>query len=156
VALHFDVSEYTEGYANGDHLHFPYHDISVVLAGDGANPDSGYRFLIGADGGVRTRLLRQGQAVAATDDRRGGVAMGSHSNTPRAAEVMVVKHGGDVRLIVNGVEALAYTDPQPLGGGQVALGVDKCRANFRDLFLYRDHTWDLPLGAAAFCAELPQ
>jgi len=150
LALHFDVSEYTEGHASGDHTHFPYHDISLVLCGDGAGLDSGYRFVIGADGGLRTRLLKQGQVVATTEDPRFRVTMGSHCNTPRAIEVLAVKNGGELRLSLNGGEALRYTDPEPLQTGQVALGVGECRANFRDLFLYWDRTWETPLGASGF------
>jgi hypothetical protein len=38
----------------------------------------------------------------------------------------------------------------------VALGVGKCRANFRDVFLYRDETWAQPLGVTAFSPEPAQ
>jgi hypothetical protein len=153
LAVRLDVSEYTVGYESGYHEHFPYHDISLVLSGDGKATDSGYRFVIGAEGGRATRLLRKGQVVAETSDPRFHITMGSHCNTPRAIEVVAVKHGGSLELWLNGVQALSYQDPEPLGNGRVALGVEKCRANFRDLFLYRDETWLEPLGVAAFSPD---
>jgi len=150
LTVGFDVSEYTVGYESGYHEHYPYHDISLTLSGDGKGMDSGYRFVVGAEGGRRTRLLRKGQVVAETADPRFSITMGSHCNSPRAIEVVAIKSGGSLELWLNGVQALTYEDPEALGGGRVALGVEKCRANFRDLFLYRDQTWTLPLGATSF------
>jgi hypothetical protein len=150
VAVSFDVSEYTEGYENDDHRHFPYHDVSLVLAAPEQNPDSGYRFVIGAEGGRLLRLYRNGQLVREINDPRFAIAMNYHCNTPRAIEVSASKHGGTLRLVLQGIPALSYDDPSPLGAGLVGLGVVNCRANFRDLFLYRDYTWESPLGAAGF------
>ncbi|MBM3473950.1 MAG: hypothetical protein FJX75_11830 [Armatimonadetes bacterium] len=149
LCVRFDVSQYTEGYESGQHQHFAYHDISLALSGDGADLDSGYRFLVGAEGGRGTRLFRKGQLVAETTDPR-------FSSTARAIEVIATKSGGSVTLWLNGVQALTYEDPEALGAGRVALGVEKCRANFRDLFLYRDETWTQPLGATAFSPEPTQ
>ncbi|MGD8239105.1 MAG: hypothetical protein PVH68_11170 [Armatimonadota bacterium] len=138
LVLEFNVSEYSEGEESGKHRHFPYHDISVAFCGDGREPDSGYRFVIGADRGRATKLLRQGQVVAETSDRRFRIAMGSHCNTPRGFDARVAKRGGHMSLRLNGVTALEYTDPEPLGPGQVGIGAGQCRANFRDVALY---TW---------------
>ncbi|MGQ9733134.1 MAG: hypothetical protein ACUVX8_17900 [Candidatus Zipacnadales bacterium] len=150
VSIAFDVSEYTVGHESGEHEHFPYHDISLVLAGDGEHADSGYRFIIGAEEGRCTRLLRRGVVVTETQDPRLRITMGSHCNSPRAIEVGATKHGGVLSLTLNGVQALTFADPEPLGVGQVALGVAGCRANFRDLFLYRDLTWESPRGVTTF------
>lgn len=149
LTVRFDVSEYTEGYESGEHQHFPYHHISLVLSGDRNEPDSGYRFVIGADGGRVTRLLRKGQVVAETSDPRFVITTGS-SNVLRAVEVIAAKNAGDLMLWLNGILALTYTDSHPLGPGWVAIGVEKCRANFRDLFIYRERTWEEPLGVTAF------
>ncbi|MFQ5808229.1 MAG: hypothetical protein ACE5JM_01310 [Armatimonadota bacterium] len=138
LVLEFNVSEYSEGEESGAHRHFPYHDISVAFCGDGREPDSGYRFIIGADRGRATKLLRQGQVVAVTQDRRFWISMGRHCNTPRAFDVRVAKRGGYMSVSLNGVTALEYTDPQPLGPGQVGIGAGQCTANFRDAVLY---TW---------------
>jgi hypothetical protein len=146
VAVSLDVSEYTEGYENDDHRHFPYHDLSVVLGAEREDPASGYRFVVGAEGGRLLRLYRNGELVKELNDPRFAIVMGGHCNTPRAVEVLALKHGGSLRLRLQGAEALAYEDAQPLSGEYVGLGVAGCRANLRDLFLYRDRTWRLPLG----------
>jgi hypothetical protein len=40
-------------------------------------------------------------------------------------------------LTFNGIEALSWTDPEPLsGGGNVGLGCDGCRVLFRDCVIY--------------------
>jgi len=101
-------------------------------------------------------LLRNGQVVAETTNPRFAISMGSHCNTPRAVEVVAVKNGSSLKLWLNRVEALSYDDPEPLGEGWLALGVGKCRANFRDLFIYRDRTWEEPLGVTAFSPEPAQ
>jgi hypothetical protein len=88
--------------------------------------------------------------VAQVDDARFTIAMGSHCNTPRAIEVFALKNGGSLSLSLNGVQALTYDDPAPLGSGYVAIGAADCRANFRDLFLYRDCTWGEPVGVTQF------
>jgi hypothetical protein len=84
------------------------------------------------------------------DDAQFSIAMGGHCNTPRAVEAFAVKHEGSLSLFFNGVEALTYDDPEPLGCGYVGIGAVGCRANFRDLFLYRDRTWDEPVGVTQF------
>lgn len=131
------VSEYTDGYEDGDetHQHFPYHDVSVVLSGDGHDPDSGYRFIIGADGGKCARLLRRGEVVA--ENRRFTIVMGSHCNEPRSIYVEAGHQAGRLTLRLNGAEALRWDDPDPLDGGYIALGVAGCRANFSDLSALR-------------------
>jgi hypothetical protein len=150
LSARFDVSEYTVGYESGEHVHYPYHDISLAVCADGESLDSGYRFVIGAEGGRKTRLLRQGQVVAETAEPRFTATMGGHCNNPRAIEVVAEKRGGELRLTLNGALAFEYEDPAPLGPGRVALAVDGCRANFRDLFIYRDETWQSPLGVDRF------
>lgn len=150
LAVSFDVSEYTTGYESGAHEHYPYHDISLIVGAEEKHPDSGYRFAIGAEGGRHTRLYRQGQLAKQVDDARFTIAMGPHCNTPRAIEVFAVKHGGALSLSLNGVETLTYDDPEPLDSGYVGIGAAGCRANFRDLFLYRDCTWNEPVGVTQF------
>ncbi len=150
LAVSFDVSEYTTGYESGAHEHYPYHDISLIVAAEEKHPDSGYRFVIGAEGGRCTRLYRQGEMVKQVDDARFTVTMGSHCNAPRAIEVFALKRSGSLLLSLNGIEALTYDDPEPFGCGYVGIGAAGCRANFRDLFLYRDCTWNEPVGVTQF------
>jgi len=141
AALDVLVSEHTEGYADGDHRHFPYHDIKLVRGGCPGEPDSGYAFVLGADGGRSTRLLREGTEVASTDDYRFRISMGGHCNSPRAVRLRAAVQEGRLSLVYNGILALEWDDPTPLPGGHVGLGADKCRANFRDCVVYPDLTW---------------
>jgi hypothetical protein len=141
VTVDVQVSEYTEGYADGAHMHFPYHDAKVVLCGRPAEPDSGYAFIVGEGGGRRTVLLREGVEVASSDDSRFRIVMGGHCNSPRAVNIRASVSGGRVALTVSGVTALEWDDPEPLPGGYVGLGLRGCRANFRDCAIYPDRTW---------------
>ncbi len=134
--LDFNVSEYSEGYESGAHKHFPYHDISIAFSGDGTDPDSGYRLVIGADRGRSTKLLRQGKVVAQNDDRRFRIYMSRHCNVPRAFDARVEKRGAHINLSLNGTPAIQFTDPEPLGPGQIGIGVANCTADFRDVVLY--------------------
>lgn len=142
VTLDVMVSEHTEGYPDGDHRHFPYHDVKLVLGGCPGEPESGYAFIVGAEGGRSTRLLREGVEVARTDSRRFWIVMGGHCNSPRALRLRAAKHGGHLSLTFNGMMCLEWDDPAALPGGHVGLGVEGCRANFRDCVVYPDLTAD--------------
>ncbi len=141
VTVDVQVAEYTEGYEDGAHTHFPYHDAKVIIGGRPGEPNSGYAFVVGADGGARTVLLREGVEVASSSDRRFAVQMGGHCNSPRAVDLRVTRHGAHLSLDVSGRMALEWDDPDPLPGGHVGLGLDGCRANFRDCAIYPDLTW---------------
>ncbi|MCD6360047.1 MAG: hypothetical protein J7M38_04220 [Armatimonadetes bacterium] len=141
VTVDVQVSEYTEGYPDGEHKHFPYHDAKIVLCGRPDTAGSGYTFIAGADGGGRTVLLRNGVEVASTDDTRFRIVMGGHCNSPRAIQLRAVKRGGHLSLTITGRVALEWDDPDPLPAGQVGLGLEGCRANFRDCVIYPDLTW---------------
>ncbi|MEI6502952.1 MAG: hypothetical protein WCP21_18230, partial [Armatimonadota bacterium] len=135
--LHVDfwVGEYTEGYADGEHKHFPYHDVSLVTSAASPELDGGYRILIGAEGGTVTRLLRLGKVVAETRDPACRITMGGHCNEPRELHVVLHQVAGRLTLTVDDRQVLDYTDPQPLGGGALGLGTTGCNANFRDLWM---------------------
>jgi len=129
--------EYTEGYGTGEHRHFPYHDFGVTLGYREGVADSGYRFLIGADRGKGIRLYRDGEVVASVDDPRFHISLGGHCNTPRSMDIVVHKIGPHLTLRLQGELVLSYDDPQtPLPAGHVALSVEDCRTNFRDLVVY--------------------
>jgi hypothetical protein len=77
------------------------------------------------------KLLRRGQVVA--ENQHFAITMGSHCNEPRYILVEATRQGAKVKLSLNGREMIDWDDPEPLtGGGHVALGVEKCLANFRD------------------------
>jgi len=134
ITLEFYVSESTEGYATGNHRHFPYHDVTAVLCGNGEDVDSGYACIICRQGGNATQILRKGKVVAETHEYT--IVMGRHCNSPRAMRVRLCKHGGVVQLWIDGALALQYEDPKPIGRGHTALGVRGCRANFRDVLIF--------------------
>ncbi len=136
VAVDVSAAEYTDGFADGDHRHYPYHDVRIALCADPETPDAGYAFVVGADGGRRTVLLRNGVEVASSDNPRFRIVMGGHCNTPRAVRLRAQNAGGVLTLTFNGIEALRWQDPDPLGGGQVGLGCDGCRVIFRDCMIY--------------------
>ncbi len=140
VAARVYLCEYTDGYddeqAAHDHEHHPLHDVSLVLDADGGDPDSGYRFVVGADGGRCARLLRAGKLVA--ENRAFTIRMGGHCNEPRSLLVEATRIGNRLKLVLNGRTALDFTDPQPLpGGGYVGLGVADSRANFGDFAAFQ-------------------
>ncbi len=135
LQVDFWVSEHTLGYTSGRHQHFPYYNISLVTCGKSRSPDSGYRFLIAGENGRVTQLLRLGQVVAETRDRRFWITMGYHCNSPRAIHVVVSQLNGQISLRINDVEALQFTDSEPLSGGYVGIGVEDCAANFRDFWM---------------------
>ena len=137
LTARFYLAEYTDGYDDPDHLdhthqHFALHDVSLVLGGDGHDPDSGYRFVLGADGGRCAQLRRRGKVVLENPGQT--IVMGSHCNNPREILVDASRADGVLVLKLNGVEALRYEDPEPLPkAGHLALGVAAGRAIFNDL-----------------------
>jgi len=136
----FWVSEATEGEETGEHYHFPYHDIRVVVSGDGRTARSGYCFHVaGGPYKDRTRLLRNGEVVAETRGLR--IVMGGHCNRPRTFKVGVRRSGGRIVLTINDRVFLSYDDPKPLGPGQIAMGVERCRANFKDFCAFAEKPW---------------
>ena len=93
-------------------------DLNVVLCGDKTNPRSGYSFILGGDGGVKTQLLRNGAVVAECPDIRVPPGYGIHHQWHH---VQVARIGHSIRLDLNGRPAFRYEDPDPLPGGYVGL-----------------------------------
>ncbi|MFO7948257.1 MAG: hypothetical protein R6V19_15755 [Armatimonadota bacterium] len=133
--IDFGVSEYTEGFSSGEHRHYPYYNISLVTCAQQRSMDSGYRFLIGGENGRVTRLLRRGEVVAETRDKRFHIQMGGHCNSPRAIHVVLTQKDRKITLYLNDMKALSYDDPDPLPGGFVGIGCAECSANFRDFWM---------------------
>ena len=138
VMVRASVSEYTDGYETGAHTHYPYHDVGLTIGCRDRDPATGYRFVVGADGGREVRLYRDAELVARTDDARFAIRMGSHCNEPRTLDLVARCARGHVSLAVQGMPALEYVDPSPLPAGHVALTVDGCKANFRDVVVTDD------------------
>jgi len=93
-------------------------DLNAVLCGDGANPRSGYSFILGGDGGLKTQLLRRGVVVAEAPDMRVPGGYGIHHEWFR---VRVARVGSRVEADFEGRPVFRYNDPEPLPGGFVGL-----------------------------------
>jgi len=131
----FDVEENTHWYgwhSHPSHVHHPFHNICVVLAG-APDPAGGYRLEVNADRGTRTVLYRNGKPVAT---RRQDAAfpmhyVGGHAPyRPRRNRIELVKRGGLLRAQVNGREVLRYEDPTPLAVRHVLIGGYRTHINF--------------------------
>lgn len=93
-------------------------DLNAVICGDKTNPQSGYSFILGGDGGVKTQLLRNGTVVAEAPDMCVPSGYGIHHEWFR---VRVAKVGKVVTLEFEGRPVLRYEDPEPLAEGYVGL-----------------------------------
>lgn len=93
-------------------------DLNTTLCGDGKTPRSGYSFIMGGDGGVKTQLLRSGVVVAETPEMRVPGGYGVHHEWFR---VRASRVGSRITLEFEGRPVLSYDDPQPLPGGYVGL-----------------------------------
>lgn len=135
VMLVFSVEEYSHWYgwkAEPSHVHYPFDNITAVL-GTARDPESGYRLEVNAANRSRTILYRDGEPVAeCPQDRRFPVRhIGGHAPyTPRRMRIALAKENATVYAYVEGVEVLAFTDPNPLDVSTVGLGGYETHANF--------------------------
>ncbi|MBN2450567.1 MAG: hypothetical protein JXR77_09255 [Lentisphaeria bacterium] len=91
--------------------------FNLVLCGDGRDITSGYSFVVGADAkGAGAILSRKGQIVAREDAYR--VYSDAHNQW---LNVRAEKRGAEVRLWVADQCVLAWTDPDPLPEGRIAI-----------------------------------
>jgi hypothetical protein len=93
-------------------------DYNMVICGDRENPRSGYSFIIGGDGGVKTQLLRNGQVVAECPDIRVPAGYNVHHSWFR---VRMSRIGNVVSCDFERRPVFRYEDPDPLPGGYVGL-----------------------------------
>ncbi len=93
-------------------------DLNTVLCGDRSDPHSGYSFILGGDGGVKTQLLRQGTVVAEHPHIRVPAGYSVHH---RWFHVHAAKIGSSVELDFEGRPVFRYEDPDPLQGGYVGI-----------------------------------
>lgn len=90
-------------------------DFNAALCGDGRDVNSGYAFIV-AENRTGARILKQGKVVA--ENRAFRLFTHGHN---RWANIRVEKHGGRLRLFVEGQLTVEYTDPQPLSGGYAGI-----------------------------------
>ena len=104
-------------------------DINITLCGDGANPDSGYAFIIGGDGNRWTRIMRGNRVIAETRDPQALWPIYENGQPPtyewhrRWWSVRVRKAGTKLQVYLDEKLVLEGTDPNPLPGGRVGLWV---------------------------------
>ncbi len=93
-------------------------DLNAVLCGDKSDPRSGYSFILGGDGRVKTQLLRHGAVVAEAPEVRVPAGYGVHHEWFR---VRVAKVGSRIEMDFDGRPVFRYEDPEPLPGGYVGI-----------------------------------
>lgn len=97
-------------------------DLNLSICGNGKDVSSGYSFMFAAANNTVTRIMRKDQVVSQTaqvrmvNPVRTNLAFQRHWFHLRAE-----KHGNQIRFFVDGQPAGAYTDANPIPGGQVAL-----------------------------------
>jgi len=89
-----------------------------VICGDGRDLTSGYGFVFGGWNDSATCIVRGGTVLAQTREVTIPQTKGTHR---RWFYIRAEKHGADLSFFVDDKLALAYTDPEPLAAGQVAL-----------------------------------
>ena len=93
-------------------------DLNTVLCGDMRNARSGYCFILGGEGGVKTQLLRDGVPVAESASFRVPPGFGVHAEW---FHIRAARIGNRVELDLEGRPVFRWEDPDPLPGGHVGL-----------------------------------
>ncbi|MBM3476122.1 MAG: hypothetical protein FJX75_22865 [Armatimonadetes bacterium] len=93
-------------------------DLNTVLCGDRRNPRSGYSFILGGDGGVKTQLVRNGVVVAEAPSIRVPPGFGVHQEW---FHIRAARLGSRVELDLEGRPVFRWEDSNPLPGGYVGL-----------------------------------
>ena len=106
-------------------------NICVTLCGSDETPGSGYSLVFGGWGNSAAGLFRRGELVAKAPgfvmpdvlDSLGGTSgrEDAHKLHNEWRRIRAEKLGSTVRLIVDGRQALAFTDPDPLPDGAVGI-----------------------------------
>ena len=139
----FDVEENTEWYGwdkPHSHEHHPFDNISLLLSPEASvsplkpnEKGSGYRLEVNAEGRTATLLFRNGKEVArASQDRNFPMHfVGGHAPFfPRINRIVLLKHGGLIRGLVDGKEFIRYEDPEPIDVKHIGLGGYNTHINF--------------------------
>jgi len=135
VTVSFDVEENSEWFGwnrHPSHVHYPYDNIRVAISPRTALKE-GYLVEINARNRTATVLFRAGkEAVVVPQGPRFPIRYrGGHAPYyPRRSRITLMKRGGRLRLFVNGVKVLEYTDPKPLPAARVGIGGYNTRCNF--------------------------
>ena len=93
-------------------------DMNVTICADGQDLNSGYSFLFGGWRNTASAIVRKGRVVKRT---RSHTIPSEKSTHRRWFHIRAEKRGADLAFYIDGQQALVYTDPEPLPGGQVAM-----------------------------------
>jgi len=93
-------------------------DLNATLCGDKSDPHSGYSFVTGGDGGVKTQLFRNGVLVAECPGIRVPGGWGIHHEW---FHVRIARIGHRIEMDFEGRPVFRYDDPSPLHGGYIGL-----------------------------------
>jgi hypothetical protein len=102
-------------------------DLNITIDGDGANPSSGYSFMVGANRNNETRIMK-GTKVLATSTDLAHLLPVFEDGFPSTYEfhrrwwsIRARKTGNKLQLYVDEKLACEAVDPDPLPGGHVGL-----------------------------------
>jgi len=110
------------------HTHFYYGNVGITICADGPDLKSGYSFIVGGWNNRATCLARNGKIVARSD----------HIIRGRTTEISIAREGDTLRLLIDGVAALEYRDPEPLKGDRVAIWAWSSPVNITDIYIHSD------------------
>lgn len=102
-------------------------DLNITIHGDGANPGSGYSFMVGAQGNTETRIMRGTEVLAASADPKALLPVfedgypSTYDFHRKWWSVRARKHGGKLELYLDERLVVEAEDPNPLPMGRVAL-----------------------------------
>lgn len=102
-------------------------DLNVTIHGDGANPSSGYSFMVGAERNNDTRIMKGTQILVSESDPKALLPI-FEDGYPSTYEfhrkwwsVRARKHGNKLQLYLDERLVAEAVDPDPLESGHVAL-----------------------------------
>jgi hypothetical protein len=104
-------------------------DMSITICGDGANVDSGYSFIVGAEKNTEVRIMKGSTVLARTKDPQflfpifedANVMSDLYQFHRRWWGLRVRKQGGHLELYIDNKLAVQADDPKPLDTGRMAL-----------------------------------
>lgn len=107
--------------------HYHPRDVGISFCGDGKNLGSGYSFIVGADGNLRSDLMRQNQTIGQSHAPE-ALLFAMTDSYPSAEKlhrrwwlVKVNKIGNRIECWLENKLIISYDDPKPLAAGQMAI-----------------------------------
>ena len=105
------------------------HDMCVTICADGANMDSGYTFVVGAEGNTETRIMKGATVLAKTKAPEflfpvfedANVMADLYQFHRRWWGMRIRKQGGHLEFWLDNKLAVQADDPKPLDDGRLAI-----------------------------------